>query len=183
MRRIGAVWHRVRQYVKQDLRETLLPSSIPDPPGYVPPPPLTLRDKARRVAHVCRAYIDTWSSAKLQAELVRRQPERAKEFAAAKDDTGEERLSDIMAELGEQREEGCGWCCCHDRADPHVHHQLGLSVTGGLMCRHSRSWRGAGHEAHPAAAVHHTGCSLSTGCAAVHRGLQGGVQGSSSARA
>ena len=38
-------WRRVERYVKQDLREILLPTSMPDPPGYKPPRRLSWTDR------------------------------------------------------------------------------------------------------------------------------------------
>jgi len=35
------LWHRVKTYIKYDFREIVNPTSLPNPPDYVPPRKLT----------------------------------------------------------------------------------------------------------------------------------------------
>eukprot|EP00241_Pyramimonas_parkeae_P011254 CAMPEP_0114227978 /NCGR_PEP_ID=MMETSP0058-20121206/2089_1 /TAXON_ID=36894 /ORGANISM="Pyramimonas parkeae, CCMP726" /LENGTH=199 /DNA_ID=CAMNT_0001338877 /DNA_START=325 /DNA_END=924 /DNA_ORIENTATION=- len=58
-----AAWRRVVEYVRVDLREIILPSPLPDPPGYKPDKidlPLTWTQRRTVWQGVYRDYIDGW---------------------------------------------------------------------------------------------------------------------------
>ncbi len=38
---MSKLWHRVKTYIKYDIREIVNPTSLPNPPDYVPPRKLT----------------------------------------------------------------------------------------------------------------------------------------------
>ena len=38
---MSKLWHRIKTYVKYDFREIVNPTSLPNPPDYVPPRKLT----------------------------------------------------------------------------------------------------------------------------------------------
>ena len=51
-------WHRVKSYIRYDLREIINPSSLPNPPDYVPPEKLTWRER-RQARYLNAAYTST----------------------------------------------------------------------------------------------------------------------------
>lgn len=72
MSKIRAIWRLGVNYIKHDLKEIIAPSSLPNPPGYKPPPPLTLRKAFERFRGALQGYIATWNPEKLQEELRKR---------------------------------------------------------------------------------------------------------------
>lgn len=52
-----SLWRRLRNYVRNDLREIVLPRPMPDPPDYVPPRKLTWKDYRRAITAANRQYM------------------------------------------------------------------------------------------------------------------------------
>lgn len=90
---------RAVRYLRHDLREIIAPSSIPNPPGYVPPPPQSLGEHWSTLRGACRAYIDSWDSKKLRAELRRRRGEDPDKTDAEEDAETAAELAALSAEL------------------------------------------------------------------------------------
>ena len=86
-----SILHRTYRYVRYDIREILFPSSIPNPPGYVPPPGKTLRQKVNILTSAVRLYIDSWDSKKVEAQLRR---ERGEPDVPDNSDSPEQREED-----------------------------------------------------------------------------------------
>ena len=110
-----AVWRRAQEYVKYDIKEILVPSSMPNPPGYVPPPPRTLLQSGQRFVSIVRRYIETWDSEKLKAEVQRRQQGDATEASGARQEEQqhEENFGDLLAEFGGWLWRAA-WCAARD---------------------------------------------------------------------
>jgi hypothetical protein len=70
--RLRRILAGMKRYITHDVKEIIAPSSLPDPPGYVAPPPVSLRQRLQAVAVASRRYIDSWNPDKLQAELRKR---------------------------------------------------------------------------------------------------------------
>mmetsp|Transcript_14382 Transcript_14382/g.43462 ORF Transcript_14382/g.43462 Transcript_14382/m.43462 type:complete len:230 (-) Transcript_14382:332-1021(-) len=64
------VWRRVSNYLKNDLREIVAPSSLPNPPGWKDnsPPPRTWAENWTLFKQGIRAYGDTWRPKKPEKE-------------------------------------------------------------------------------------------------------------------
>lgn len=88
------MWRRVVNYVRHDLKEIVFPSSLPNPPGYVPPPPLTIREAVKRTQFALRSYLDTWNSEKLHAKLKERG-----QLDESDGNSGKAEVQDILADL------------------------------------------------------------------------------------
>jgi len=63
--------YRIKRYITYDLREIIVPSSLPNPPGYVPPPSRTWRQRWTVLNAAIRGYIDSWNPKIVDAELRR----------------------------------------------------------------------------------------------------------------
>lgn len=88
-------YHKVKNYVIYDIKEIVLPSSLPDPPGYVPAPKKSWVEQWSVLSTVIRKYLDSWDSKKLQAELRRRRGE-----SEVIEETGTSaELQDLMEEV------------------------------------------------------------------------------------
>jgi hypothetical protein len=90
---------RAVRYLRHDLREIIAPTSIPNPPGYVPPPPQSLGERWATVRGACRAYIDSWDSKKLEAELRRRRGQDPNKTDAQEDAETAAELAALAAEV------------------------------------------------------------------------------------
>lgn len=64
------IW-RIKRYFQYEFKEIVFPSSLPNPPGYVEPPPLSRREKFDRMKLAFRIYLDTWDQKKLEDLLYR----------------------------------------------------------------------------------------------------------------
>jgi hypothetical protein len=51
------LWKRVIRYVKYDLREIVAPRSMPDPPGYEPPPKITWKQDWNAAVQATKMYM------------------------------------------------------------------------------------------------------------------------------
>lgn len=81
-----------------------MPSSLPDPPGYVPPPKLPLRQRFADFTVAVRQYIDSWDRAKVDAELRRQRGETEADVAERQREREELRL--LAQEVGEAAQGG-----------------------------------------------------------------------------
>ena len=90
---------RVKRYITHDLREIILPSSLPNPPGFVPPPPLTLRGRWAATSRALRLYLDSWDTAKLDAAVRRQRGEPEPDPNAKEKDVAE--LKELAEEFGD----------------------------------------------------------------------------------
>eukprot|EP00887_Chlorella_sp_A99_P002635 scaffold6.g2635.t1 len=97
MSKAKALARRAADWLRHDLREIVAPSSLPDPPGYVPAPRTSLLKWLRILRHAGRAYVDTWDSRKLEAK----RRELRGEAAAAETAEGSARqeFKDLAAEF------------------------------------------------------------------------------------
>ncbi|KAL4457928.1 hypothetical protein ABPG75_012793 [Micractinium tetrahymenae] len=100
LRQARAIVCAARDYLRYDLPEIIFPSSLPNPPGYVP------EQEARRnyvalFLHACRRYADTWNPRKMAQE-------RAERAAAARGETlgGEDGSSSRPGDKAPPQEEG-----------------------------------------------------------------------------
>ncbi|KAK9867519.1 hypothetical protein WJX84_005468 [Apatococcus fuscideae] len=55
-------WRRVVRYLQQDLREILVPTSLPDPPGYTPARKLGWKERVEVVQEATQDYVDSWKA-------------------------------------------------------------------------------------------------------------------------
>lgn len=90
---------RAYRYVRYDIREILFPSSIPNPPGYVPPEPTSLRERAEIITSAFRLYIDSWNSKKLEAQLRQQRGEPEDVPGTPEREEDAEDLKQLAAEL------------------------------------------------------------------------------------
>ena len=91
--RVGKLLARAKLYLKYDLKEIVLPSSLPDPPGYVAPPRKSLSEKVSLLRTNFRLYLDTWNSAKLDAAL---RQQRGDEESGVKQDGETKKLAEEL---------------------------------------------------------------------------------------
>lgn len=73
-------WHRVKSYIRYDLREIINPSSLPNPPDYVPPEKLTWQERRQVIQEANRKYWKTWQASQETEE-------KLKEFEPKHDDS------------------------------------------------------------------------------------------------
>lgn len=67
---MSKLWQRFKTYVKHDFREIVNPTSLPNPPDYIPPEKLEWREIFKVVQDGNRRYIDSWrASAEDEEEL------------------------------------------------------------------------------------------------------------------
>ncbi|KAL4426965.1 hypothetical protein ABPG77_009526 [Micractinium sp. CCAP 211/92] len=79
LRQARAIVRATRDYLRYDLPEIIFPSSLPNPPGYVPETKQH-RDYIALFLRACRRYVDTWNPRKVAQE-------RAERAAAARGET------------------------------------------------------------------------------------------------
>ncbi|KAJ7570787.1 hypothetical protein O6H91_01G135200 [Diphasiastrum complanatum] len=62
MRKIPVIWRRIKNYVRNDLREIAFPSSLPDPPSSKPKPrKLTIWEHLQVWKTATKLYVQSWS--------------------------------------------------------------------------------------------------------------------------
>lgn len=91
--RVRKLLARAKLYLKYDLKEIVLPTSIQDPPGYVAPQRKSLREKVLLLRTNFGLYLDTWNSAKLDAAL--RQQRGEKESGVKRDGEAEKLAEEL----------------------------------------------------------------------------------------
>lgn len=62
------LWRRASRYVRYDLREIVVPSSLPNPPSEKEPPPRTWKECWQLVKIGSSEYADTWRYRSKEAE-------------------------------------------------------------------------------------------------------------------
>lgn len=63
------VCRSIKHYFQHDFKEIILPSSLPNPPGYTPPPPVTWSETVERLRKTFTMYLDTWNKEKLKEHM------------------------------------------------------------------------------------------------------------------
>lgn len=69
MKVLRRLWRSSKTYVTQDLKEIVFPSSLPNPPGYTPPPKLTRAERWAYTKKVFQIYLDSFDSKKLEKHI------------------------------------------------------------------------------------------------------------------
>ncbi|DBB14836.1 hypothetical protein WJX82_000212 [Trebouxia sp. C0006] len=76
---MSKLWHRVKTYIKYDFREIVNPTSLPNPPDYVPPRKLTWGEILKAIQGANRRYVDSWRASAEDEEELRRMTKAASE--------------------------------------------------------------------------------------------------------
>lgn len=61
-------WRRLKSYLKHDFRELVNPSSLPNPPDYVPPDKVAWKEHAKVIQEGNRRYWKSWQADKEDKE-------------------------------------------------------------------------------------------------------------------
>ncbi|KAL4852967.1 hypothetical protein ACK3TF_006011 [Chlorella vulgaris] len=81
LRQVAAIGRAAVNWVRRDLPEIVAPASLPNPPGFVPPPRKTLADCVALFRHACRRYAETWDAEKMRAERAAREGQHSAQQA------------------------------------------------------------------------------------------------------
>lgn len=63
----STIFARIRRYLVYDLKEIILPSPLPNPPEYRPPPRETTKQLIDRIKNGYSLYLETWKRQKKDA--------------------------------------------------------------------------------------------------------------------
>lgn len=62
---------RIRRYLVYDLKEIILPSPLPNPPEYSPPPRESTKELINRIRNGFSLYLETWKRQKKDASTTK----------------------------------------------------------------------------------------------------------------
>lgn len=98
-------FRKLRDYITNDLKEIAFPSSMPNPPDYVPPPPRTAKNRLRQFLAAFQKYKDSWDPKKL-AEQTRLAKGEVENVSDKSKEEEEESFKEIMEGFGKATQGG-----------------------------------------------------------------------------